>query len=75
MATGREEKSSTSRPKRGFFWLTTNPSKAVLEPLILDEVSASKETGIGERSLGRKLGLVSFLPTNPKKRRRILGWE
>ena len=31
--------------REAFLWLTTNPSKAVLEPLILDEVSASKETG------------------------------
>ena len=31
--------------REAFLWFTTNPSKAVLEPLILDEVSASKETG------------------------------
>ncbi|MBJ62587.1 MAG: hypothetical protein CMB57_04965 [Euryarchaeota archaeon] len=31
--------------REAFLWLTTNPSKAILEPLILDEISASKETG------------------------------
>ena len=31
--------------REAFLWLTTNPSKSILEPLILDEISASKETG------------------------------
>ena len=31
--------------REAFLWLTTNPSKAKMEPLILDEISASKETG------------------------------
>lgn len=31
--------------REAFLWLTTNPSKAIIEPLILDEISASKETG------------------------------
>ena len=31
--------------REAFLWLTTNPSKSPLEPLILDEISASKETG------------------------------
>ena len=31
--------------REAFLWLTTNPSKMKMEPLILDEVSASKEVG------------------------------
>ncbi len=31
--------------REAFLWLTTNPSTSKLEPLILDEISASKETG------------------------------
>ena len=31
--------------REAFLWLTTNPSKAIIEPLILDEISASRETG------------------------------
>ena len=31
--------------REAFLWLTTNPSNAKMEPLILDEISASKETG------------------------------
>ncbi|MGB2451979.1 MAG: tRNA guanosine(15) transglycosylase TgtA [Candidatus Poseidoniaceae archaeon] len=31
--------------REAFLWLTTNPSKAILAPLILDEISAAKETG------------------------------
>ena len=31
--------------REAFLWLTTNPSKMKMEPLILDEVSASKEGG------------------------------
>ena len=31
--------------REAFLWLTTNPSKSKMTPLILDEISASKETG------------------------------
>ena len=31
--------------REAFLWLTTNPSKMKMEPLILDEISASKEIG------------------------------
>ncbi|MCH2646917.1 MAG: tRNA guanosine(15) transglycosylase TgtA [Candidatus Poseidoniaceae archaeon] len=31
--------------REAFLWLTTNPSKMKMQPLILDEISASKETG------------------------------
>ena len=31
--------------REAFLWLTTNPSEMKMEPLILDEVSASKEVG------------------------------
>ena len=31
--------------REAFLWLTTNPSRAKMEPLILDEITAAKETG------------------------------
>ena len=31
--------------REAFLWLTTNPSRMKMEPLILDEISASKEVG------------------------------
>ena len=31
--------------REAFLWLTTKPSQSKMEPLILDEISASKETG------------------------------
>ena len=41
------EKRSHEHPalREAFLWLTTNPSKSKIEPLILDETNASQETG------------------------------
>ena len=50
-----EKESSASCPSRPFV-AHYQSSKAILEPLILDEISASKETG-EEKVAGKKTGI------------------
>ena len=46
LATSERRSHQHPALREAFLWLTTNPSTSKLEPLILDEISASKETGI-----------------------------